>query len=666
MWRIAYQQPLDPGTKLSRGVVRRVWGYARPYRAQMLAFLATIGALALLGVVPPLLVRTLINDAIPRRSYHLVDLIALAAIGVALANAGLSLAQRWISARVGEGLIFDLRTSLFDHVQRQPLAFFTHTQTGALISRMNNDVVGAQRALTGTLGSVASNVIGLATTLAAMFLLNWRITLVALVVLPLFLVPARRVGRRLQQITRESMNLNAAMNTTMNERFNVAGALLVMLFGRRDRELAEFSDNAARVRDVGVRAALVGRTFFIALGLVAAVGTAVVYWLGARLVLEGRLQPGDVVALAAYVTQVYGPLTALTNARIDVMSAFVSFERVFEVLDHPSPIADRPGARDLVDPVGRIEFDRVWFSYPSADDSSIASLVGGGPGDPAAHAASPQGRPPGADGRRPGGPVLRDVSFTAEPGELVALVGPSGAGKTTTAMLVARIYDVDAGAVRIDGVDVRDLTLESLRGTIGLVAQDPHLFHDTILANLRYAKPEATLEEVAAACRAARIIDLVESLPDGWDTIVGERGYRLSGGEKQRLAIARLLLADPAIVILDEATAHLDSESEVRIQEALAEALAGRTSLVIAHRLSTIVRADRILVLDGGRVVEQGAHAELLAAGGLYAELYETQFGRAPASPEGALDRATVPGDGDRALARGDGAGLREAPSGQT
>jgi ATP-binding cassette, subfamily B, bacterial len=477
-----------------------------------------------------------------------------------------------------------------------------------------------------------------------MFVLNWRITLVALVVLPLFLAPARRVGKRLQEITRESMNLNAAMSTTMNERFNVAGALLVMLFGRRDRELAEFSDKAAKVRDIGIRSAMVGRTFFIALGLVGAVGTAVVYWLGARMVLDGRLQAGDVVALAAYVTQVYQPLTALTNARIEVMSAFVSFERVFEVLDHASPITDRPGARDLLDPAGRVEFDHVRFSYPSADDSSIASLVGGGPpGGP-----RPNGRADGrgdgeraetgreADGTRDGhagppraGPVLTDVTFTAEPGELVALVGPSGAGKTTTAMLVARIYDVDAGTVRIDGVDVRDLTLESLRGAIGLVAQDPHLFHDTIMANLRYAKPDATLEEVTAACRAARILDLVESLPEGWETIVGERGYRLSGGEKQRLAIARMLLADPAIVILDEATAHLDSESEVQIQEALAEALAGRTSLVIAHRLSTIVRADRILVLDRGRVVEQGTHATLLAAGGLYAELYETQFGRA-------------------------------------
>jgi ATP-binding cassette subfamily B protein len=664
MWRMAYQQPLEPGTKLSRGVVRRVWSYARVYRLQMFAFLGTIGLLALLGVIPPLLVRALINDAIPHRSLHLIDLIGLAAVGVALANAGLSLAQRWFSARIGEGLIFDLRTSLFDHVQRQPLAFFTHTQTGALVSRMNNDVVGAQRALTGTLGSVASNVIGLATTLTAMSVLNWRITLVALVVLPLFLAPAKRVGRRLQQITRQSMNLNAAMNSTMNERFNVAGALLVMLFGRRDRELSEFRGKAAEVRDIGVRSAMVGRTFFIALGLVAAVGTAVVYWLGARLVLEDRLQAGDVVALAAYVSQVYGPLTALTNARIDVMSAFVSFERVFEVLDHPSPITDRPGARDLVDPVGRIEFEQVRFSYPSADDSSIASLLGGvsgSPGGSSSEAVSPRrqeqlGGPGGSsseavaprstrdNGHRAGGPVLHDISFTAEPGELVALVGPSGAGKTTTAMLVARIYDVDAGAVRIDGVDVRDLTLESLRGTIGLVAQDPHLFHDSILANLRYAKPEAPLEEVAAACRAARIIDLVESLPDGWDTVVGERGYRLSGGEKQRLAIARLLLADPAIVILDEATAHLDSESEVHIQEALAEALAGRTSVVIAHRLSTIVRADRILVVDGGRIVEQGTHSELLAAGGLYAELYETQFGRAPASSSSGLDEVPAAG----------------------
>jgi ATP-binding cassette, subfamily B, bacterial len=608
---------LEPGKKLSLGVVRRVWGFARRFRWQIAVYLALLGLSAVLAVVPALLVRELLNVALPRRSYGLVNLIGLAAVGVAVGNAGLALAQRLLSSRIGEGLIYQLRTALFDHVQRQPLAFFTHTQTGSLTSRLNNDVVGAQRALTGTLGSVFSNLISLVTTLIAMAVLNWRITVITVAVLPLFLLPAKRVGRRLQAIARESMQLNAAMNTTMNERFNVAGALLVMLFGRRDRELANFSDKAAAVRDIGVRSALYGQTFFVVLGLVGAVGTAAVYWLGGRLVLGGTLQVGDVVALAALVTQVYGPLTALTNARVDVMTAFVSFERVFEVLDFPSPIADAPGARPLEHPAGRVEFDRVSFRYPSGDEATIASLTG----DAA------------AAGTAGGGPVLHDVSFDVRPGELVALVGPSGAGKTTTAMLVARIYDVTEGAVRVDGTDVRELELESLRAAIGVVTQDPHLFHDTILANLRYADPDATLERIEAACRAARILDLVESLPERWETMVGERGYRLSGGEKQRLAIARLLLADPAIVILDEATAHLDSEAEVHIQEALAAALAGRTSLVIAHRLSTIVQADRILVIDGGRVVEQGTHAELLAAGGLYAELYETQFGRALAPP---------------------------------
>jgi ATP-binding cassette, subfamily B, bacterial len=609
---------IEPGTKLSRGVVRRVWGFARPFRWQIALYLTLLGLSALAAVVPPLLVRELLNVAIPRRSYGLVNLIGVLAVAVAVANAGLALAQRLVSARIGEGLIYELRTALFDHVQRQPLAFFTHTQTGSLSSRLNNDVVGAQRALTGTLGSVFSNVISLVTTLAAMALLNWRITLIAVAVLPLFLLPAKRVGRRLQALARESMQLNASMNTTMNERFNVAGALLVLLFGRRDRELANFSAKAGGVRDIGVRTAFYGQTFFVVLGLVGAVGTAAVYWLGGRLVLGGTLQVGDVVALAAYVTQVYGPLTALTNARVDVMTAFVSFERVFEVLDFRTPIADAPGARPLEHPAGRVEFDHVSFRYPTAEESTLASLTG----DAAAIGATA------------GEPVLRDVSFEVRPGELVALVGPSGAGKTTTAMLVARVYDATEGAVRVDGVDVRELQLESLRAAIGVVTQDPHLFHDTILANLRYANPDATLEEVEAACRAARILDLVEGLPERWETMVGERGYRMSGGEKQRLAIARLLLADPAIVILDEATAHLDSEAEVHIQEALGAALAGRTSLVIAHRLSTIVEADRILVFDGGRIVEQGTHAELLAAGGLYAELYETQFGRARAAGE--------------------------------
>jgi ATP-binding cassette subfamily B protein len=618
----ARREPLPPDAKLSREVIRRVWGFARDFRWQIASYLLLLALSALAAVIPPLLVRELLNSAIPQRSFSLVNLIGLAAVGVALANAGLALGQRFLSSRIGEGLIYLLRTRLFDHVQRQPLAFFTHTQTGALTSRLNSDVIGAQRALTGTLGSVFSNLISLVTTLTAMALLNWRITLIAVAVLPLFLLPARRVGRRLQAITRESMQRNAAMNTTMNERFNVAGALLVMLFGRRNRELAGFSANAAAVRDIGVRSALYGQTFFVVLGLVGAVGTAAVYWLGGRLAVAGSLQPGDVVALAAYVTQVYGPLTALTNARVDVMTAFVSFERVFEVLDFESPIRDRPGAVPLDRPAGRIEFDHVGFTYPSAEASTLASLTGGA----------------AAVGAAAGEPVLHDVGFAVQPGELVALVGPSGAGKTTTAMLVARVYDVTEGAVRVDGTDVRDLELESLRGAIGLVAQDPHLFHDTILANLRYARPDATLEQIEEACRAARILELIESLPERWETVVGERGYRLSGGEKQRLAIARLLLADPAIVILDEATAHLDSESEVHIQEALAAALAGRTSLVIAHRLSTIVNADRILVVDDGRVVEQGSHAELLAVGGLYAELYHTQFGRAPVSPSARLE----------------------------
>jgi ATP-binding cassette, subfamily B, bacterial len=617
----------DPGTKLSRGVVRRVWGFARRYRLQILAYLLAIGLSSVVTVTPPLLVRELLNKAIPERSLGLINFIGAAAVGVALANAGLALAQRLLAARIGEGLIYDLRTALFDHVQRQPLAFFTHSQTGALVSRMNNDVIGAQQALTGTLGSVLSNVIGLATTLTAMFLLNWKITLLALVVLPVFVFPAKRVGRRLQAIARESMQLNAAMNTMMNERFNVAGALLVMLFGRRERELAEFSGRAGGVRDIGVRQAMYGRIFFAALGLVGAVGTAAVYWLGARLVISDSLRAGDVVALAAYVTQVYMPLTALTNARVDIMTAFVSFDRVFEVLDYPSPIADRPGARPLPDPPrGRIEFEHVGFSYPTSDESSIESLLGVASGLALAG----------------GQPVLRDVSFEVAPGELVALVGPSGAGKTTIAMLVPRVYDASAGSVRVDGVDVRDLELESLRGACGLVAQDPHLFHDTILANLRYAKPDATMEEIEEACRAARIADLIHSLPQEYETVVGERGYRLSGGEKQRVAIARLLLADPAIVILDEATAHLDSESEVHIQHALAAALTNRTSLVIAHRLSTIVNADRILVVDAGRVVEQGTHQELIAAGGLYADLYDTQFGRAPSSPAPAGNGAAV------------------------
>ena len=604
---------LPDDAKLAPGTVRRVWGFARAYRLLILAFLAIIGLSALLGAATPLLVRELIDTAIPNRDATLINLISLAAVGLALLGAALTIAQRWFSARIGEGLIYDLRTALFDHVQRQPLAFFTHTQTGALISRMNNDVVGAQRALTGTLGSVTSDVVGLVSTLVVMVALDWRLTLLSLALLPVFVLPARRVGRRLQALTRESMGLNASMNTTMSERFNVGGALLVSLFGRRADELDAFSDRAGRVRDIGIRTAMYGRVFYVALGLVGAVGTAVVYWLGARLVLEGALTIGTVVAFAAYLGRVYGPLTNLTSARIDVMTAFVSFERVFEVLDFRPAIAERPGAVDLPRPPGQaglpVELDHVGFTYPEAGDATLGSLLEGTATESA------------------GQPVLRDVSLEIAPGELVALVGPSGAGKTTTAMLVGRLYDATEGVVRVGGYDVRDLTLESLRRSIGVVTQDPHLFHDTILANLTYARPDATLDEVRTAARAARIDDLVSGLPDGYDTVVGERGYRLSGGEKQRLAIARLLLADPAIVILDEATAHLDSESEAAVQAALAEALAGRTSLVIAHRLSTIQRADRILVVEDGRIAESGRHDELLARGGRYADLYTTQFG---------------------------------------
>ncbi|HVL90140.1 MAG TPA: ABC transporter ATP-binding protein, partial [Actinomycetota bacterium] len=514
------------------------------------------------------------------------------------------------------GLIFDLRVRLFDHVQRMPLAFFTRAQTGALISRLNNDVVGAQQAVTGTLGTIVQNTIAVVSILVVMLALEWRLTLLALIVLPAFLIPSKRLGRRLQVITREQMALNAQMNTVMTERFNVSGALVAKLFGRPDEEKTTFSERAGRVRDIGIRTALFMRIFFVLLGLVAAVGTAVVYYVGGRMVLSDTITIGTLAAFAAYVAQLYMPLSQLTNSRVDLMTAFVSFERVFEVLDLPHAIADRPGAVVLPRPAGRIDFDHVSFRYPAGREVGLASLEEGLPAQD--EDAIPE-------------LVLREMSFTVEPGRTVALVGPSGAGKTTTAMLVARIYDVTDGAVRIDGRDVRDVTLESLHAAIGIVSQDPHLFHDSIGNNLRFARPGASDDEIVAASKAARIHDLIASLPDGYDTVVGERGYRLSGGEKQRLAIARLLLKDPAIVILDEATSHLDSESEVLIQQALEVALEGRTSIVIAHRLSTVVGADEIVCIDGGRIRERGSHAKLLALGGLYSELYETQFARTEA-----------------------------------
>jgi ATP-binding cassette subfamily B protein len=600
---------LVAGATLSRGVTARVWRFAKPYRGLIAGFLAIIVASALISLVPLLLFRQILDDAIPNEDRGLLNILAALVVAAALADAAMALGERYLSSRIGEGVIYDLRVSLFDHVQRMPMAFFTRAQTGALTSRLNNDVMGAQRAVTGTLGSVVSNVVTLVANGTAIVLLEWRFALIALILLPLFIIPAKRVGRRLQELTRQQMDLNASMNTTMTERFNVAGALLVKLFGHVDAETRDFAARADGVRAVGVRSAVYGRTFFVALGLVGALATAAVYWIGGQLAISGTMSFGTLVALAGFVGRIYGPLTQLTNARVDVMTAFVSFERVFEVLDAPSPIQDRPGAVDLVAPKGRIELDDVQFSYP--DSPIVASLEAVGPPRP-------------EDGEADRSLVLEGVTATIEPGQLVALVGQSGAGKTTLSGLIPRLYDVSGGAIRIDGIDVRDLTQESLRAAIGVVSQDSHMFHDTVGNNLRYGRPTATLAEVMAAARAAQIEDLIASLPDGLDTLVGERGYRLSGGEKQRLAIARMLLKDPAIVILDEATSHLDSENELLVQEALAVALAGRTSVVIAHRLSTIRAADKILVLDDGHIVQEGTHDDLLLAGGLYADLYRT------------------------------------------
>ena len=588
--------------------MRRVWSFARPYRGMIAVFLVIILIAALLALVPPFVVKAILDDAIPDGDRAMVTWLAAAAVGAAVGDAVLQIGQRWCSARIGEGLIYDLRRALFAKVQRMPVAFFTRTPTGALTSRLNNDVVGAQTTVTSTLGSVVSNVFVLITSLIAMIALEWRLTLLALVVLPLFVLPARRVGRRLQDISRQQMQHNATMSTQMTERFNVAGALLVKLFGDHRREDDSFELKARGVRDTGIRAAMYGRVFFVALGLVGAVGAAAIYGLGGHLVVNGELSPGTLVALAALVTRVYQPLTGLTNARVDLMTSMVSFERVFEVLDAPDPIVERPGAVDLVAPRGRLTFDTVRFRYPPAAATAVRSLE--------QHA-------PDAD---PDRDVLVDVELDIAPGETIALVGASGAGKSTLVSLVPRLYDVTGGAVRIDGQDVRDLTLDSLRGAIGVVAQDPHLFHESIGDNLRYAKPDATIAELRAACAAARILEVVDGLPDGFDTVVGERGYRLSGGEKQRLAIARLLLKDPVVMILDEATSHLDNDNEAHVQAALDAALAGRTALVIAHRLSTIRGADRIAVLDGGRIAEIGSHDELLAGDGLYAAQLRAGF----------------------------------------
>jgi ATP-binding cassette subfamily B protein len=547
--------------------------------------------------------RQIVDEAIPDADRRRIVYLTIVLVVVALGDAALQIVQRWYSARIGEGLIYDLRVALFDKVQNMPIAFFTRTQTGALISRLNNDVVGAQTAVTGTLGSVVSNVVIFTTTLVAMLALEWRLTLLALVVLPVFIVPAKRVGARLQEISREQMGLNASMNTQMTERFNVSGALLVKLFGRHKEEVGAFGSRASRVRDIGVTAAMYGRVFFVALGLVGALGAVAIYGVGAFMVVSGGITIGTLVAMAAFVQRIYQPLTGLTNARLEVLTALVSFERVFEVLDAPVAITDRMGAVDITNPRGEIEFENVSFRYPPGSSVSIASLELSG---------VMQGADPDVD-------VLKSVSLKIAPGETVALVGASGSGKTTLAMLLARLYDVTSGAVRIDSKDVRDLTSTSLRAAIGVVSQDSHMFHESVKSNLLYARPDATHEQIVDACQAAKIHEVIAALPDGYDTIVGERGYRLSGGEKQRLAIARLLLKNPAVMILDEATSHLDNEGEVLVQNALDAAMKNRTSLVIAHRLSTIRDADRIVVLDNGTIIEQGTHEQLMNNNSLYA-----------------------------------------------
>lgn len=595
--------------KLAPGTVRRIADYAQPYRAAIIFFLILTVIDSLLVVASPLLLQRLIDDGVTPGDKAVVLTLALIVAGIAVVDAGLSLLLRWYSSRIGEGLIYDMRSQVFDHVQRMPLAFFIRTQTGALISRLNSDVIGAQQAFTTTLSSVVSNIISLVVVTIAMLALSWQITLAALAMLPIFLLPARYVGRRLAALTRESMQLNAEMSSTMTERFNVSGALLVKLFGRPDEERDEFSGRARRVADIGIRIAMANRVFFAALTLVASLATALVYGIGGVLAIDGALTVGTLVALAALLTRLYGPLTAMANVRVDIMTALVSFERVFEVLDLSPMVSEKPDAKELWRGPKSVSFDHVRFSYPGADEVSLASLESVARTEVLA-----------------GGPVLHDVTFEAHPGQLVALVGPSGAGKTTITSLVSRLYDVNGGAIRIGDDDVRDVTLQSLHDSIGVVTQDAHLFHDTIAANLRYAKPDADDEHLWAVLRAARIEPLVRGLADGLGTVVGDRGHRLSGGEKQRLAIARLLLKAPDVVVLDEATAHLDSESERFVQEALEVALEGRTSIVIAHRLSTIREADQILVINGGRVVEQGKHEDLLRAGGLYADLYRTQF----------------------------------------
>ena len=594
--------------KLKPGTLKRIADFAIPYKVLLAFFLITVVIDAFLIVATPLLLRRLIDEGVIPKNTELVTNLAIAVGVIAIADALFSMAGRWFSSRIGEGLIYDLRKQIFEHVQRQSIAFFTRTQTGALISRLNSDVIGAQQAFTSTLSGVISNLLGLILVAITMFTLSWQITLISLVLLPVFLIPTKWVGRKLQGYTRQSFDLNAQMSATMTERFNVSGALLVSLYGDSKKEKNEFAEKARRVADIGISIAMLNRIFFIALTSIAAVATAVAYGIGGHLAISGELTVGTLLAITALLARLYGPLTALSNVRVDVMSALVSFERVFEVLDLQPMVTDRDNAKDLVDTNLDLKFEGVSFTYPKAEEISLASLE---------IAAKPE--------IITSGKVLKGISFTVAAGTLTGIVGPSGAGKSTISSLIPRLYDVTQGVISINGTDIRDYTIKSLRNSIGVVTQDSHMFHDSILVNLKYAKSDATAIEIEAACKSARIWDFIQSLPNGLDTVVGERGHRLSGGEKQRLAIARLLLKQPSLVILDEATAHLDSENEAMVQAALKEALVGRTSIVIAHRLSTIAHADQILVIDNGEIVEQGKHEQLVEKRGLYFDLFERQ-----------------------------------------
>ncbi len=620
--------------RVSRNLIRRVLGYAKPHRFRIAFVLAAIVASSIVGLLTPLLFRQLIDVALPKKDVHLLDMLAIGIVLVPIVNGAISVVNRYMTSSIGEGLICDLRVALFGHLQRMSMRFFTNTKTGELMSRLNDDVVGAQSAINSTLIGIITNIISVAATLIVMLTLEWHLTILGLLVVPLFVFPARRIGKILRKLVREQMEINASMNAMLNETLNVSGALLVKLFGRGQSELDRFADRARRVRESGVRRAVVGSTMFVSLGLISAVGIALAYWVGGHLALDGFFSAGLIVAFGLYLTQIYGPLQALANAPVEFATSMVSFERVFEVLDMPIEIGEKPDAQILKNVSGEVRFERVSFSYGKTDSAGKLTEVDRWGEVENVKAALSGDEPAPAETREPA-PVsqarlmaLEDISFTIKPGQLAALVGPSGAGKTTITYLLPRLYDPTAGRILIDGYDLRDATLSSLADSVGVVTQETYLFHDTIRTNLLYAKPDATDAEIEAAARAANIHDFIAGLPDRYSTIVGERGYRLSGGEKQRIAIARVILKNPRVLILDEATSHLDSQSEALIQSALETVMQGRTSLVIAHRLSTILSADLILVLDRGRIVEQGTHATLLAQGGLYAALYETQFNK--------------------------------------